>query len=354
MELANPPSPSDTGGLSANPSEAADEPTDGSAASRDESVRVERFRRQGVTLLDPGLALTAIRTALRDATPVVVADIDWADFAPAYAAIRPGVVLSEVARTVHERDRGALTEPELRRQLAEAGAEERRDMVATLVRDEVAAVLGDRDPARLPDRGLLELGFDSLTSVELRKRLNRATGVSLPLRVFTDNPNPAYLAALPAAEVATATSGAPVPDATPTTRTTRTTHGAPRPATPPVTRTSPAAPTAPSPRRTTRATPPAPTPAPTPATAPTPPHRPRPRPRRRPRPRPRSRHERGSARRTSRRRAPRTTPRHPAKPPPPAARPGPPLRPAPSPRPSPRQVATAPGATAEAATRAAS
>ena len=72
-------------------------------------------------------------------------------------------------------------------QLREAPAADRLDMLVEHVRAEVAAVLCWNSAERVgPRQKLFDLGMDSLTSVELRHRLERSLGCSLPVTLAFD------------------------------------------------------------------------------------------------------------------------------------------------------------------------
>ncbi|MFD5321592.1 SDR family NAD(P)-dependent oxidoreductase [Streptomyces sp. NPDC127098] len=101
------------------------------------------------------------------------------------------VLVPAPARRAAGGDTGSLA-----RRLAGLPATERSDTLRELVRTEVAAVLGHRSPESVDaDRVFQDLGFDSLTAVELRNRLSTVTEIQLPTTLVFDHPTVTALAA---------------------------------------------------------------------------------------------------------------------------------------------------------------
>ncbi|MEY6563557.1 beta-ketoacyl reductase, partial [Streptomyces sp. PGLac3x] len=180
---------------------------DGMAATGDVA---ERVGRGGMLPMDPGQALSLLgRAAVSEVACVAVASIDWASFAPAYAAVRPSPFLDRVPEAraaldaVAARSETAATGSRWAARLATASEGERQQVALELVRESAASVLGHASaetvPAGTPFR---DLGFDSLTAVELRNLLGAATGLGLPATLVFDYPTPVDLAAHLAAESA--------------------------------------------------------------------------------------------------------------------------------------------------------
>ncbi|TXS52629.1 acyl carrier protein, partial [Streptomyces sp. t39] len=73
------------------------------------------------------------------------------------------------------------------------------------VRTTVAGVLGYTSSAAVDhERGLMDLGFDSLTAVELRNQLGKSTGLRLPVTLLFDYPSSRAIAEYLEAEIAPA------------------------------------------------------------------------------------------------------------------------------------------------------
>ncbi|HZG89458.1 MAG TPA: beta-ketoacyl synthase N-terminal-like domain-containing protein, partial [Pseudonocardia sp.] len=115
------------------------------------------------------------------------AEVDWAALFPGEHSRPVGLPTYAFQRGRHWFD--TPTAP------AAAGAEPRTDDPVELVRSCAAAVLGHPDPTAVdPARVFKELGFDSLTMVELVEAVNTATGLRMPASVIFDHPTPAALA----------------------------------------------------------------------------------------------------------------------------------------------------------------
>ncbi|QCR51823.1 polyketide synthase subunit (plasmid) [Streptomyces sp. SGAir0924] len=161
---------------------------DGMAAAQEAA---DRLRRSGLTPLPPEQAVRALG---RGQGPLVVADADWARLA-AGSTQRLLDELPEV-RAVRPAEPAVGQRPDLPARLAGRPAEEQSAVLLEAVREEIAAVLCYADPARIgADHEFLALGFDSLTSIELRNRLATRIGLTLPATLTLEQRTPAGLAA---------------------------------------------------------------------------------------------------------------------------------------------------------------
>ncbi|MFI0411707.1 SDR family NAD(P)-dependent oxidoreductase [Actinomadura sp. 3N508] len=148
-----------------------------------------RLRRAGLTPLSDEHALALLDTAVQFGRPHLVAT----PLPAATTAHHPSPLLRDLAPAAAQRRTAAsgtaATEVTWAESIAALPADDRYARVLGEVRAQVGVVLGHADPSGLDDRrAFKELGFDSLTAVELRNRLNSLTGMRLPTTLVFDRP----------------------------------------------------------------------------------------------------------------------------------------------------------------------
>ncbi len=179
---------------------------------------VARMSRSGVLGLSVGQGLALFDAALGVDVPVVVPvrlDVgalrSRVDGVP---AVFRSVVGGPVRRAVGAAVAGGGVVP-LAGRLAVLGVDERERVLLELVRSHVAAVLGHEGAGAIePGRAFSDIGFDSLSAVELRNRLNGETGLRLPATLIFDYPTPQALADLIREKTLGAVDAAATPMAT--------------------------------------------------------------------------------------------------------------------------------------------
>ncbi|MEV0005528.1 type I polyketide synthase [Micromonospora sp. NPDC050980] len=154
--------------------------------------------RRGLVPMEPAPAVAALAAAVdAGAADLVVADVDWPRFAPGFQSARRSALLADLPEAaVAAGPEAAPAGSTLLADLAAAEPGERARLVLATVLTEAAEVLGHSGADAVEvERAFDDLGFDSVTAVELSGRLNARTGIRLPATLIFDYPTPAALAA---------------------------------------------------------------------------------------------------------------------------------------------------------------
>ncbi|MFD8114258.1 type I polyketide synthase [Streptomyces microflavus] len=159
-----------------------------------------RLRRQGIGALTLAEGLNALDVALaRPETQLLPVRLELASLRHALGDAEAPPLLRDMLRRTTEARRAEVAEPaqSLDTRMADASEAERPALLLDLVRSEVADVLGLPGPDSVPaDRALRSLGIDSLTMVQLRKRLAKRLNTTLPATLVFDYPTAEAIAGL--------------------------------------------------------------------------------------------------------------------------------------------------------------
>ncbi|MGY4929478.1 SDR family NAD(P)-dependent oxidoreductase, partial [Streptomyces sp. 900105755] len=182
--------------------------------------------------LTGGLSGADLRRIARSATPPLAVDQGLALFDRALRSDRPLLALTRfnpramraqgevpplwrtlVGGTVRRTaDNSGSSRDGLQERLAGLSGDQARALLVELVGDAAATVLGHASGTRInTGQPFKQLGFDSLTAVELRNLLQSRTGRALPSSVVFDYPTVTRLAAFLAGEIAPVRAAAPLP-----------------------------------------------------------------------------------------------------------------------------------------------
>jgi rifamycin polyketide synthase module 9/10 len=173
----------------------------GMAAGTDDLARSRMNRRGGLLQMTPAEGMELFDAAVASGRPLLVpAKLDLRGLRADAAAgadvphllrglVRAGRQLAHTATASDEHGR-------LAERLAGLPAAEQVAILLDLVRSQVAAVLGHGGNHHIDaDQGLFEIGFDSLTAIELRNRLRNITERKIAANLVFAYPTPEMLAA---------------------------------------------------------------------------------------------------------------------------------------------------------------
>ncbi|CAM5729750.1 hypothetical protein STENM223S_04751 [Streptomyces tendae] len=160
----------------------------------------ERHARTGMVPLDPARGMRLLDAAsVSDRAALLPMDLDAAALR-AHHDVLPvllrGLVRTPVRRRADAAPAAAAAttaaEQTLAERLAPLSAADREQLLLDVLAEQAAAVLGHGSADTMePDQTFKELGFDSLTAVELRNRLGAVTGLRLPATLVFDHPDAA-------------------------------------------------------------------------------------------------------------------------------------------------------------------
>jgi acyl transferase domain-containing protein/acyl carrier protein len=155
----------------------------------------ERVGRTGGVALATDEALALFDAAMAGPRPCMLPiRFDTAALRAQAASGELQPLLSDLVSVPRRRSAGSDSAGTLAAQVASLPEDGGRRLLTDVVIGHIATVLGHADGAAISDdKTFLELGFDSLTAIELRNRLQHTTGLRLPATIVFDHPTAADL-----------------------------------------------------------------------------------------------------------------------------------------------------------------
>jgi len=163
--------------------------------------RVDGIAQGGLASLDPDQGIAIMDHVLRQGgrTQVAVLPADWTDLGRRFAALGATPFLTEVAQaptaTVPSTAKSLTAELDARA-LETMPQEQRREFLEDGLSRQLASILGSAGSRIDSDRSILKLGVDSLMAMELKNRIEKNLGVTVPTVQLLQGPSVSELTSL--------------------------------------------------------------------------------------------------------------------------------------------------------------
>jgi NADPH:quinone reductase-like Zn-dependent oxidoreductase/acyl carrier protein len=155
----------------------------------------ERWAAQGLRMIQPAEGLRALESAIGRRAPQLAAlAVDWNTFLADGSDARDQPLLRELARATAS-PQTADRRRSITAAIEDADPADRLELLRAHIRDQVQKVLAVDGEVITDTQGLMDLGMDSLMSVELSNRLKTSLGKSLPTTLAFEYPTVSALTA---------------------------------------------------------------------------------------------------------------------------------------------------------------
>ncbi|NTX34336.1 SDR family NAD(P)-dependent oxidoreductase [Myxococcus sp. CA033] len=162
-----------------------------------------RYQSQGIEAFTPAEALQAFSRAFgREQPQLTLLRIQWQRYLSQYPRGTAPTLLAELVSPASATEDTGPSASEFRRRLESAEPRQRMPLLLEHVQGEAVRVLGlDASAPLEPRERLFEVGMDSLMALELRNRLQKTVGTSLPATLVFDYPTAEAIASYLLGEV---------------------------------------------------------------------------------------------------------------------------------------------------------